>query len=116
MGDEQFAGGVGGSWKPETGPWLPIIIPYEDGLADFFVWSWGGGVRYGSGYRLNDNLFTATTYDDDAGSPFGWTETDWSIDDGTAVPVADRTGSTADPSPYAGSGCPGGTGTFAPSN
>ncbi len=78
------------------------------------TWSWGGGVRFGSGYRISSPNVILTSYDDGTGSPYGWAESHFRIEGGVARLTGSRSGSTADLSPYGTSGCPGGTGTFAP--
>lgn len=104
----------GGILEARDGAMAPVLETYDGQLVEFY-WAWGGGVNYGSGYRLDGSLFTRTGYDVDAGSPYGWGATDFSIADGVATYIGDQSGSTADPSAYAGPGCPGGSGTFAPS-
>lgn len=79
-----------------------------------FSWTFGGGVRHGSGYRVGPNSFSQTYYDAEAGSPFGWGVDEFVLTGGAFRPIRSTRGETTDPGPYAGSGCPGGPGTFTP--
>ncbi len=86
-----------------------------DGDSGFpFYWSFGGGVRFGSGYGVAPNNFTQYIYDDTLGTPYGWEAYEYVLTGGAFTLRATASGTTDGGGPYGWSGCPGGTGTFPP--